>query len=1281
MQVVYPDLPVARRRDEILAAMRKSRVVVVVGETGSGKTTQLPKMALELAQEEGLQGRVGCTQPRRLAATSVAARVAEEMKTSVGGLVGYQVRFDERVGKETEVKFMTDGILLAETQGDRELRQYHTIIIDEAHERSLNIDFLLGYLHRLLERRKDLRVVISSATMDAGKFAEFFGGDGKMGGDGRGDEGADLGGGDLDRGRDAPGTACGETPQPRGEKARVPIVEVEGRTYPVEDHFLPEHGDERLADHVARAVEWIGEVDETGDILVFLPGEREIRDCAKMIEGRDYDNTEVLPVFARLSLAEQQRVFQSSRRRRVILATNVAETSLTIPGIVYVIDSGLARVNRFSPQRQIQRLQVEKISQASARQRRGRCGRVRDGVCVRLYDEEWLEGATEFTDPEIRRSSLAGVILRMRYLGLGDVQEFPFLDPPSTRAVTEGYATLEEVGAIDDRRSRKVQRRRDGRHDDGLTDVGRELARLPLDPRLGRMLLAARRNNLLGEMLIIVAGLSVMDVRERPAEKEDQADKAHLKFESPDSDFLSLLNIWHAMLQFRKPEGGFWRSKMRKYCQVNFLSMRRMMEWESVVKELGRALTPRGGKRPRSLPADMQQWASADDIHKCLLAGMPTQIGEWDKEKKIYRGTGGRQFAVFPGSGMFGNKRPEWVLAFDLVETSRLWARKLAAIEPEWVEEVAPQACKVRYHSPHWDAQQGAVYGKETVMCGGLTLVPERRVHYGRIDPKGAHEVFVREGILEGGLLGKAPCLDRLKEVRDEILRAEHKLRRVGGLWCDEGAYDFYLERVPEEIATAKAFHDWRRAGDNEGSVMIKLSDVVWEEVWDELARFPDEVWHGEKKYSVVYCSDAEAEDVGVCFEVHVDALLSFPDYLPGWGVPGIFADRVEMLVRSLPKGQRTACFPIGEAVDGFLEEWGQWEPDRELFVALAEFLSVRSGHVIDAEMFDVTRLPDELRPKLRVVGDEGKVYGIGEDVQAAKDFLAATLRQRREDTANLEWEMTGGTFWSFGELPVLADGIYPALVDEGESVGTRAFLDQREADESHRAGCVRLFFLDQAEQVGFVQKRFPLGPGAKLMAGLLGGARWVEELLRVAAEGALLKGGNGVMPRSEEEFAVASREGKGLLFASAEEIAVALEDVVGCSERVRNWMEKNRDERHLREVVEDLEEQMLWLMGAGFAWKAGFGRLRGYQRYFRGIEERLERLGSQPLIRDEEKRDQFRPLWDRWVTGWQTSPEAARRWEAGWLLEEWRMQLFAPGQPREVKSSAKRVEVLLDEL
>ncbi len=1231
----YPDLPVSRRREEILDAMRSSRVVVVVGETGSGKTTQLPKMALELAQERlaggpGLRaGRIGCTQPRRLAATSVARRVAEEMQVVEGSLVGYQVRFAEKVSEATAIKFMTDGILLAETQGDRALRQYDTLIIDEAHERSLNIDFLLGYLRRLLEKRKDLHLVISSATLDAGKFSEFYG--------------------------------------------NAPVVQVEGRTYPVEDHFLPGSEDEELRHHVLRAVEWITEMDGRGDILVFLPGEREIRECAKLLEGHGLSATEILPVFARLSLAQQQRVFQSSSQRRVVLATNVAETSLTIPGIVYVVDSGLARISRFNPGRQVQRLQIEQISQASARQRRGRCGRVREGVCVRLYDEFDLEQAPEFTDPEIRRSSLAGVVLRMKALRLGDVREFPFLDPPSPRALTEGFRTLEEVGALDSRQGE-------------LTEVGRSLARLPLDPRLGRMLLEAHHRKVLGEVLIIVAGLSVMDVRERPPEKESQADEAHSSFEEPDSDFMSLLNIWHSLREFRRDNQRWQRNQLRRFCEKKFLNVRRVLEWDQVARELGRLMREQYGKRPRALPGERGEWGDVNEIHKAILTGMPRQIGVWEKEKRCYRGTANRNFAVFPGSVLFGKKRPEWVLGFDLVETSRLWARKVAAISPLWVEEVAPQLCRSHFHSPSWDEQQGAVYGIETVRCGGLTLIPERRVHYGRVDPKAAHEVFVREAILEEGLHARCDYQDQLRAVKREVERSEHKLRRVGGLWSDEGAFDFFFERIPGAISTAKAFHRWRLADRNEERLMIRLTDVIWEEIAEELALFPDHLQHGDKSYRVAYRSDPEAPDDGVTIEIGIDDLALFPSHLISWGVAGILEERVELLIRSLPKWQRQACFPIAEALVDFLDLWDGWEPRCELTAALAEFLSERSGHSIEESHFNPERLPPQLRPKLRVDGEEGEELALGEDVRAIRDRLAGVLRERREEAANLEWEMTGGEVWSFGEVPVQVapapggdgglDPIFPGLVDEGETVGMRAFLEEEEAQESHRAGCVRLFLLEQYEQVGFVRRQFPMGPTSRLYASVLSaGEDPVDDLVRCAAEGAM-----GGQVRSGEEFAAASVEGKGRLFECAQAVCEGMEEAVESYRRVSDWMERNRQDRHLGEVVEDLDEEISWLWQSGFAWKAGFSRMKRYQRYFLGIEERLSRLESQPLVRDEEKRERLMPLWQRWIARWMEHPEAVRFWKIGWMLEELRLAQFAPGQPREMRVSEKRIAKALEE-
>ena len=1226
--ISYPDLPVARRRDEILDAMRASQVVVVVGETGSGKTTQLPKMAVELAREMGFEGRIGCTQPRRLAATSVARRVAEECKVEVGKEVGWQVRFTEVCSKETVVKFMTDGILLAETQGDREMRQYDTIIIDEAHERSLNIDFLLGYLKRLVRRRKDLRVVISSATLDAGRFSEFFG--------------------------------------------NCPVVEVEGRTFPVEDVFLPGGEGESLREHVVRGVEYVTDLDPEGDVLVFLPGEREIRECADLIEGQGFFNTEAVPVFARLSLAEQERVFHPSGRRRVFLATNVAETSLTIPGIVSVVDSGMARVSRFSPTRQVQSLQIEMISQASARQRRGRCGRVREGICVKLYDEETFEMASEFTDPEIRRSALSGVILRMLSLKLGDVREFPFIDPPGPRAVNEGWATLEEVGAVESegRTPNSGRRKSNGGGRFALTDTGWTLAKLPLDPRLGRMLVESERRGVFEEVLIIVSGLSAMDVRERPQGKEERADERQKEFIDQKSDFGVFLNLWKGIQEFRGETGKLRSNQLRRWCEKHFLSYRRVREWLGIHSELRRSFrkTKSEGKVIETA-ADVYA-----EVHKSVLTGIPRQIGVWDKEKRVYHSVGNRQFAVFPGSGLFKSKRALWVLGFELVETSRLWARKVAEIDPKWVEEVVPHLCRSKYHSPYWNEQQGAVYGTEDVVLGGLTVVEGRRVFFGRVNPKAAFEVFVREALVEGKMRGNNAVTQNLAWVKDTILGAERKLRRVGYLWNEVAAYDFFFERLPATINTTNDFYKLTERAEEAGKLMVRFADLVWEEgVEDRLRLFPDVVEHAGRKWRVVYLSDLEAEDDGLTFEVGIDELGRFPDYLPGWGVPGILEDRVELLIRSLPKDWRRECQPVAEKVSGFLAEWENWEPQESLEEALLAYLREKVGRN-SLEGLEPDRLPVHLRPKVRVRDEKDEVMAFGEDVRAIKERLAGEMRARREAAANEEWEMTGGEVWSFGEVPIEADGgVFPGLVDEGESVGMRAYLEPEEAAESHRAGVVRLFLLEHAEHGQYLRKNFPLKMAGRFLLPLLPKGT-LEDFVRVSGEG-----GMGSLARSEEEFTEASAMGRGEWFGYAEAAAEAVEGMADADGRVREWMERNRQDRHLGEVVRQLEEQREWLLRPGFAWKAGYERMKRYQRYFYGMEERINRLETQPLIRDEEKQDQFLPLWDEWLILWSERPEAVRLWEIGWMLEEWRLQLFAPGVPRVGKVSAKRIEKALE--
>jgi len=1222
-QIDYPDLPVAQRRDEIMEAMRSHQVVIVVGETGSGKTTQLPKMAYELAVEEGKKGRIGCTQPRRLAAATVARRVAEEMGTGLGERVGYQVRFVEKVQEDTIIKFMTDGILLAETQRDRNLKQYDTLIIDEAHERSLNIDFILGFLKNLLLRRKDLRVVVSSATLDAGMFSDYF-------------EGA-------------------------------PVVNVEGRTFPVEDHYLPAQTEgEDLSSHVARAVEWITDFDSQGDLLIFLPGEREIRECADSLEGRNFPATDILPLFARLGLDAQERVFRvGGSSRRIVLATNVAETSVTIPGIVYVIDSGMARVSRWNPARQIQRLQVEQISQASARQRRGRCGRVSEGVCVRLYSEEVHDAADEYTDPEIRRSSLAGVILRMKSLRLPDVRKFPFLSPPSARAISEGHRALEEVEAIE--------------KNGDLTDMGHKLARLPLDPRLGRMLIESSRRGVLDAVLVMVGGMSVMDVRERPQDKQEQADQAHKKFNDEQSDFLTLLHIWSAISKFREKKKRFKRNQLRKYCKQHFLSFRRVLEWDQIVSELSRLVRDTLKVKPQPLPAERKQWGDEDEMHKSLMTGVPMQFGFWDKEKRAYRSTAGREFSIFPGSGLFGKKKPDWLLGFELVETSKVWARKVANIDVTWVEEIMPHLCRYRYHSPSWDEHQGAVYGRETVLCGGVTIVDGRKIFYGRVNPVEAHEVFVREAILGSGLRTRGEFLDRLDDVRTEIEGAEHKLRRAGGLWSDEAVFDFFLERIPREICTAKAFQKWRTTGSNDQTLMVTVKDCIWGEM-EDLSDFPDGVHHHDVSYDVSYSDNPGSTVDGVIFEIGLDQLDKFPDYLISWAVPGILEERVYLLVRALPKAQRQICSPARDVAQAFVKEWKGWEPARELKLELAEFLSKKSGHVIESGMFDEDRLPDNMRPKLRVWSEHDEELACGESAQDIRMRLAGTMREKRELQVNEEWEMTGGEGWDFGQIPEVAEeGVFPALVDEVQTVGMRAYLDRASADESHRAGCVRLFLLDQENHCEYVSKKFPLGMQGKLMLPLVERMKGqaLDEMLRVSSEGAL-----GIpLPRNQNDFFTASASGKGELFACAEKVTRGFESMCDGRGRVAEWMEQHRDDRHLKVVVEDLEEEMDWLLSSGFIWRSGYERFCDYGRYFEAMEERLKRLQSLPQIKDDEKRQRVQSLWRRWYLAWKENQDDDRLWPCGWLLMEWRIAEFAPSMSRRVKVSQKRIQSMMDDL
>ncbi|MDP3849994.1 MAG: ATP-dependent RNA helicase HrpA [Luteolibacter sp.] len=1217
----YPaELPVVEHREEILAALRTRQVVVVVSDTGSGKTTQLPKMVAEAMGPDG--GRIGCTQPRRIAAASVAKRVAEELTVPLGGFVGYQVRFDDRTSRDTRIKFMTDGILLAETQGDPELRQYQVLILDEAHERSLNIDFLLGWLKRLLEKRRDLKLVISSATLDAGSFAAFFG----------------------------------------SGNREVPVIEAPGRMFPVAEFFLPPQDDEDLPQHVARAVDWLAGVEPRGDVLVFLPGEREIRECAELLDGRRYPGTEVLPLFARLGLADQQRVFNPGNNRRIILATNVAETSLTIPRIACVIDSGVARVNRWSPGKGVQRLQIEPVSQASARQRKGRCGRVRDGVCLRLYEEEELTERPEFTDPEIRRSSLAGVILRMKALGLPEISDFPFLDPPAPKAVSEGYRTLREVGALD--------------REKNLTDYGRRMSRLPVDPRLGRMLIEARKEDCLAEMLPIIAALESNDARERPAEKAREADAAHARWKDGGSDFIGILRMWRDVTKFRDERGRWKRNALRKFCIPAFLNARRVMEWANVADELADLLEREWKVKPSGGGGAELPYAA---IHRSLLAGVPRQFGLWDRENKAYRSASGGFFAVFPGSGLFAlPKRHEWVVAMELVETSRLWARRVARIDPEWVEQVAPHLCRSRYGDARWDEGHGAVYGKETVICGGLPVVAGRRVHYGRVDARAARSVFLREGLLGGGLRKRCRFLNQLDEMRGNIGAVEEKLRRPGGLWSEEAVLRFCEDRIPEDIHTAAAFHKWLASHEDE--LMLSLADVLDEDL-DALGLelFPDRLSHDGDEYQLYYHAKAGERDDGVTLGLHVDQLPKLPTWLPGWGVDGNLRERAEILLRSLPKDYRRVCQPIGAVADGFADLWCHAPKDVPLFQALSDHVKERTGAVVPVDAYDISRLPPHLVTKIWVCDDDGAELAMGEDVAVLKLQLADHMRVRFEAAANADVERSGISSWDGETLPERVETpggpAFPALVDEGKSVGVRAFASAAEAAESHRAGAARLLWLAHAAQVDHLRKKFPMGMMAKVELPRLGaGGTSLEDIILLACE----ESAGGVFPKSPDEFRALAERARGRWFESAARIGGSLDEILELLPDIHHWLARHRRDRNLGDIAEDLDEQLAWLFRQRFAWRAGHAGLRDYPRRLRAIRSRLGRLGSLPIVKDLEKMERLRRLWTPWFRRWTENPEDSALWPLGWALEELRVSLFAPDVPCATKVSEKRIVEML---
>ncbi|PJJ72829.1 ATP-dependent helicase HrpA [Diaminobutyricimonas aerilata] len=1237
-----PDLPVSQMRDDIARAIRENQVVIVAGETGSGKTTQLPKICLELGRES-----IGHTQPRRIAARTIAERIAEELDQEVGGLVGYQVRFTDRVGASTRIKLMTDGILLNEINFDRDLKRYDTIIIDEAHERSLTIDFLLGYLKRLLPRRPDLKVIVTSATIDPESFARHF--------------------------ASADGTPA-------------PVIEVSGRTYPVEVRYRPLVADRAPADEDAEEdegtpgrdldpIEGINAaLDELareapGDVLVFLSGENEIRDAEDAIRGRNLPGTEVLPLYGRLSSADQHRVFQRTAtpgiRRRIVLATNVAETSLTVPGIKYVIDAGTARISRYSVRSKVQRLPIEPISQASANQRSGRSGRTSPGIAIRLYSQEDFERRPEFTDPEIVRTNLAAVILQMISLKLGDIREFPFLQPPDPRGVKDGLDLLRELGAI--------RSTRDGGGSE-ITRVGRQLTRLPIDPRFARMVIESKRHGVTREVMAIVAGLSIQDPRERPLEKRPQADAAHARFTDPKSDFLSLLNLWNHLQQKQAELSG---NQFRRLCRTEYLNFLRVREWQDVYRQLTRTA--------KQLELEVgEPRIDPDGIHKSLLAGLLSQIGLRDAVKRDYIGARNQRFVIFPGSGL-AKKQPEAVMAAELVETSRLFARTAAAIDPAWAEPLAGDLVKRTYGEPHWEKRQGAAVAYERVTLYGVPIIARRRVQFARIDPVHARDLFIRHALVEGDW-PREISRDRLydfdranRRVRAELEELEERTRRRDILVDDEAIVEFYDRRIPADVASVRGFESWWRQARKEQPDLLTMTerDLLGDDepTIDEDA-FPAE-WHqGDQTLRLSYRFEPGAADDGVTVTVPLPLLARLSPAGFDWLVPGLREDLVVALIKSLPKAIRRNVVPAADWAKRLLDAVPADADVTEQ--SITEFLAVqiqRMTHTpVAAEDFDLERLPPHLRMGFAVADQRGRVLARGTDLEALQHKLRTRVRDSvaavTERTPNAI-ERAGLTSWDLDALPRVLDTRtggnvvrgYPALVDEGASVAIRVLPTPDEQARAHARGVRRLLALTIPSPLGYVREH--LSQNEKLLLATSPypsiQALFDDCLIACVDAGVRELHPDGLLWTREDFEAARHHISAGLVDALYGAVSTVT-TILGAAREAEKALKQSTSMAVLPALT-DAREQLAGLLFPGFVSATGLDRLRHLPRYLRGVAHRVQRLPT------DVARDRV------WMTEVQTAttrfrdaggripppPDAPERLvRARWLLEELRIGLFA---------------------
>ncbi|THV39462.1 ATP-dependent RNA helicase HrpA [Glycomyces buryatensis] len=1254
-KIVYPEeLPVSQRREDLLEAIRDNQVVIIAGETGSGKTTQIPKICLELGR--GVRGMIGHTQPRRIAARAVAERIAEELGSPLGEAVGWKVRFTDQVSDASFIKVMTDGILLTEIQRDRLLSAYDTIIIDEAHERSLNIDFILGCLRQILSKRPDLKVIVTSATIDPERFAKHFAGSEKG-----------LSAGGEKKGLSAGGEKQGQSGTD-GDPA--PIIEVSGRTYPVEVRYRPLLEDEVQRDQtdgILEAVSELGRVGD-GDILVFLSGEQEIRDTADALEKAKLRHTEIVPLYARLSAAEQHRVFSSHTGRRIVLATNVAETSLTVPGIRYVIDAGNARISRYSARTKVQRLPIERISQASANQRAGRCGRVAEGVCIRLYSEEDYLSRPEFTDAEILRTNLASVILQMTAAKLGKVESFPFVDAPDQRNIKDGTDLLVEIGALEDIRS--GERR--------LTQTGRDLARLPIDPRLARMILQAREEGCVYEVAVITAALSIQDPRERPADKKAQSDQAHARFNDPESDFSAYLNLWKYLDDERRSRSS---SAFRRMCKQEYLHYLRIREWQDLVRQILSVL--------KSLKIPTHPTNPAPDtkrIHTALLSGLLSHIGVKEADKREYLGGRNAKFAIFPGSGLF-KKQPRWVVAGELVETSRLWGRVCAKIEPEWVEPLAEHLTKRTYSEPHWSKKSGAVLAFERVTLYGVPIVPRRQVNFGRIDPAASRELFIRHALVQGEWETHHAFFQRNRDKIGEVEDLENRVRQRGLLADEQTLFDFYDERLPADIVSGRHFDSWWKKQPDKHRLDFDEALLLGDRAGDVAAEHYPEVWTSEGvDLELDYEFEPGKANDGVTVGVPLPALQQLDQDAFTWQVPGLRAEFAESLLKSLPKSLRRNFVPAPDFARAAVARMSP-EDGRPMTAALAETLRTMTGVHVPEDAFDLTKIPGHLLITFQIKDEDGSVLAQGKELGALQRQLAPKAAEAASEAAP-ELERTGLTTWDFGDLPKLQETprrgytakAYPALVDEGTTVGIKAFPDPASQAAGMWAGTRRLIRLNvpdpHLKEALTRNEQLALATGPYDNVGAL-----LDDCIRTVLDKVLIEGGGTAWDQAGFEALLkrARPEVAGESAAVARKAAAILTEA-----RAASRLLEGKFDFSMLPAMSDMRAQLDGLVGNdGFIGATGWWRLDDLHRYLKGIVYRAKRVVTDPAG-DKAKMDLVRGLEAERDSLARTRPTALRSGEGRelrWMLEELRISFFAQQLGTRYQVSEKRVRRLLQSL